>query len=951
MRPTLSVARFRYRAKLAVVGSILLAILGLSQVAQADHRILYTEGLRSFEFEKYQEALMLFDAASREQPSEGEWVRPYGMRYEAYLPHYYLGACLYHLGRYEQALEAWRESERQGSILKRKNRYWHRQMESLRHELDIEIPTLTKSLRAEVSSAFQQFQIARVAAATASAGAQIETRLAEVEVALAAIHDELENDESAAGLAGVRFRLDRTWKHLELVVLAIRRQEETAAVAEKARLEAERQRMLEADRRRASALLADGACVPDAIELLEKIHDRLVARKAKPVEASNVYLKLAQAHLQCDELSLAEHHFQLAQSHDGSTPPIEEFRRRLRDARQRRRMLKQYREAATAIKSGYCSRRAIDGMESLIEEEILPLDVSWTPFLLLSDAHIACGDFDRATAYLERSRERGVAPAEQLATRQRDLDAKQRALNDTLQRVARIALINRVARAIKAGGCQLREIDVLEELRQAPIADTLGLDIQSSLLASLTQGYVACEDPLGAERTLRELRSTASGNSEIISSLESAIGGLRRDQARQHRREEALSDYLEALARVRLGECNEEVMTLIETSQEILGSHRDQSASSNLEKSPPAGYAPFLTLALAHRNCENWAKAQSFLQLARNQQGASNAEIAGLEIWLKQTGLYKESHALLVAAYAYNGGWEPLKGPQEDIKAVRAILERHDFEIQVIENPVSSELPQQIRQFFTEHGQTPENRLLFYFAGHGWTESKHGIRLGYIVPVDATHPDNDRNYLTYLLSMDNFEGYAKEIDSRHALFLFDSCFSGTIFDATKSTVEAQQASVSIDDLVAKPVRLFITAGDETQLVPDFSIFRETVVQALEGEADIDQDGFILGSEIGRFVRSEVSLRSQTTPQWGTMTLGELGLGDILFKNASAGSGLASEKVRTALSSELEYWIALESSDDPHLYRTYLRRYPKGHFAPLAKLKLARMTHLLGSEGS
>ena len=53
---------------------------------------------------------------------------------------------------------------------------------------------------------------------------------------------------------------------------------------------------------------------------------------------------------------------------------------------------------------------------------------------------------------------------------------------------------------------------------------------------------------------------------------------------------------------------------------------------------------------------------------------------------------------------------------------------------------------------------------------------------GYLVPIDAPNPNTDeRLFLHTALPMGKVLGWARDIEAKHAMFLFDSCFSGTIF--------------------------------------------------------------------------------------------------------------------------------------------------------------------------
>jgi len=236
-----------------------------------------------------------------------------------------------------------------------------------------------------------------------------------------------------------------------------------------------------------------------------------------------------------------------------------------------------------------------------------------------------------------------------------------------------------------------------------------------------------------------------------------------------------------------------------------------------------------------------------------------------------------------------------------------------------------------------------ESRLVFYYGGHGHTETNDFIRLGYIVPSDTPHPEEDSSgsYLNYLVSMDGFEGFAESTQSNDAMFLFDSCFSGSVFDATSARFRmSRRSSDALEETLSRPVRLFVTAGDETQMVPAESPFRAAVVRAMEGFADADTDGLILGVEIGRFVTRH-GASSRNTPQWGTLEIDGFDTGDLAFQvpdpeSYSIATSTVSQPLRTALAVEIVLWRLVSDSGRRDAVRKYVERYPDGHFVPLAQ---------------
>jgi len=195
-------------------------------------------------------------------------------------------------------------------------------------------------------------------------------------------------------------------------------------------------------------------------------------------------------------------------------------------------------------------------------------------------------------------------------------------------------------------------------------------------------------------------------------------------------------------------------------------------------------------------------------------------------------------------------------------------------------NPNESQLTQALKSFVFGHGQDPNNCLVIFFAGHGHTEKMaYGADLGYIVPKDAPLPLRDKaGFMQRAINMQTIEGYARSIQAKHALFLFDSCFSGAIFDMVRAVPAA------IDYKTANSVRQFITAGGADETVPDRSIFRGQLVEALNGEADLNRDGYITGTELGEFLQEKVVNYSRNSqhPQYGKIRDPNLDKGDFVF---------------------------------------------------------------------
>ncbi|GAB6051197.1 hypothetical protein JCM17960_00170 [Magnetospira thiophila] len=325
----------------------------------------------------------------------------------------------------------------------------------------------------------------------------------------------------------------------------------------------------------------------------------------------------------------------------------------------------------------------------------------------------------------------------------------------------------------------------------------------------------------------------------------------------------------------------------------------------------------------------------------------ADAKTRGLSVEVKERGgdtvaLYAESHALLIGVSDYNNGWPRLRGVKEDIPAVRTALEKQGFDVTVVMDPDRDGLDRAFRNFVSRHGQNPANRLLFYFAGHGHSmKLGYGGQMGYLVGLDAPNPRLDKiGFKNKALSMQVIETYARNIESKHALFVFDSCFSGSVFEATRAIPDAIQMKTG------QPVRQFITSGTADQKVPDRSVFRSQFVAALEGEGDLDNDGYVTGAELGQFLETTVTnyTRRSQTPQYGKLRDPLLDKGDFVFALPGAGKSApatSAKQVTNSMTPEMMFWQSIQSSKQASDYEAYLSQYPNGSFAALARSRAAQ----------
>ena len=296
-----------------------------------------------------------------------------------------------------------------------------------------------------------------------------------------------------------------------------------------------------------------------------------------------------------------------------------------------------------------------------------------------------------------------------------------------------------------------------------------------------------------------------------------------------------------------------------------------------------------LVIAAACTGIQGNADAQTVKRLAANGPQPIVVTPQGVK-----RPLYKESHALLISVANYKGpaeqGWQKLPNTTTEVDKLATALRRHGFNIWRVEDPNAVELRSVLRDFIAQFGQQPDNRLLFLFSGHGYTNPNNDF--GYLVPADATDPNvSFKDFQRAAMPIAEIELLAKEIESRHALFLFDSCFSGSIFAGKSSALKADPRAGDVEDRwrfltgkSSKPVRQFISAGGPKETLPSKSVFLPLLVQALEGEASGSRDGYVTGKEVGMWLEQTVPKFNKTqNPHSNVIRVPELAWGDIVFQ--------------------------------------------------------------------
>lgn len=267
-----------------------------------------------------------------------------------------------------------------------------------------------------------------------------------------------------------------------------------------------------------------------------------------------------------------------------------------------------------------------------------------------------------------------------------------------------------------------------------------------------------------------------------------------------------------------------------------------------------------------------------------------------------------DSHAFIIGINDYQHV-SPLKTAVNDAKALAHRLEsQHKYTIHgPLLNPTKEELKDLFEQTIPQTVKE-EDRVIFYFAGHGIALDSDEGPNGYIVPADARQGDRES-----LVPMDVFHKTLKELPCKHGLLILDCCFSGAfkwstgkrdiIFDLPKVIYNErfqryliedawQVITSSAHDQKAVDVVQNQTVGMREEGEGSHSPFAKALFEAIDGAGDVipagEEDGVITASELYAYLRDSVPRQTEGEggkPQIPSMFhLDKHGKGEFIFLN-------------------------------------------------------------------
>ncbi|MBC7929037.1 MAG: TonB family protein [Rubrivivax sp.] len=295
-------------------------------------------------------------------------------------------------------------------------------------------------------------------------------------------------------------------------------------------------------------------------------------------------------------------------------------------------------------------------------------------------------------------------------------------------------------------------------------------------------------------------------------------------------------------------------------------------------------------------------------------------------------------HALVIGNNMYKN-IPRLKTAENDARAVEAILrENYGFQTKLLLNATRQQIFTALSQYRRE--LEADSNLVIYYAGHGINDKE--TDKAYWLPVDATREDNSN-----WISADDITSNIKAIPAKHVLIVSDSCYSGTLtrgLDMTPSVPAGRERY--LEKMMAKRSRMLMASGGNEPVADsggagNHSVFASALLRGLQ---QTEKHQFTAGELYREYVEESVAGRANQTPQYNYVGASGHDGGDFVFVRVKTADGKTIEvTVKTPAAGavdpaavELSFWETIKNSTDPEDFKAYLKKYPSGQFADLAR---------------
>jgi hypothetical protein len=285
-----------------------------------------------------------------------------------------------------------------------------------------------------------------------------------------------------------------------------------------------------------------------------------------------------------------------------------------------------------------------------------------------------------------------------------------------------------------------------------------------------------------------------------------------------------------------------------------------------------------------------------------------------------------------VALVIGNSGYKeapPLPNPVNDATAVAALLESAGFQVVLRRDVSINDMRRALREF--SDATRNADVAVVYFGGHGIEIDGEN----YLLPIDAVL-ERDIDVDDETVSLDRILRVV-EPAKRLRLVILDACRENPFSRTMKRTMAkrsigrglAKVEPTTSDTLIAFAAKAGSTASDGDGRNSPF------VTALLKHLAE---PGLDLRIAFGR-VRDDVMLKTDNEQE--PFVYGSLGGSIISLMPAKADDSAMGPRPEPSQQANLEitFWNTIKDDKNPRLFEAYLKRYPNGAFADIARITL------------
>lgn len=298
---------------------------------------------------------------------------------------------------------------------------------------------------------------------------------------------------------------------------------------------------------------------------------------------------------------------------------------------------------------------------------------------------------------------------------------------------------------------------------------------------------------------------------------------------------------------------------------------------------------------------------------------------------LLQTNTSRPANERCIALVIGNGAYTnapPLKNPPNDARDMAATLKTLGFDVSSGINLSQREMKRLIREF----GQKLKagGNGLFYYAGHGVQARGRN----YIIPVDAeiqSEADVEDSGVDVGLVLN----YMDDAQNGLNIVILDACRNNPFARSFRSASDGlAQVDAPTGTLIAYATAPGRVAADGAG---DNGLYTSELLKAMRLPGLSATDMFMQ-------VRAEVMKRTGNKQvPWEASSL----VGTFYFTGGPTNSSLSNSVTTSqpkfdSAAFEYNYWDSIKNSNSADSLKAYLAKYPEGQFAGLAKIKLKEL---------